>query len=50
LPETLRTHFEYARRIEFNMLAHTPAERDRLQHILKQVQATETPGIPVGLG
>ena len=49
LPETLGTHFEYARRIEFNMLAHTPAERDRLRHILKQVQATETPGVPDGL-
>ena len=50
LPETIRTHFEYAKRIEFNMLASTPAERDRLQQILKQVQATETPGVPAGLG
>jgi alkanesulfonate monooxygenase SsuD/methylene tetrahydromethanopterin reductase-like flavin-dependent oxidoreductase (luciferase family) len=50
LPENLRTRFEYARRIEFNMVGRTSAERDRLRHILKLVQATETPGVPVGLG
>jgi probable F420-dependent oxidoreductase len=50
LPEFVREHREYATRLGLAMPAGTPAERERLQHVLKQVQQIEVPRVPRGLG
>ena len=49
LPDFVREHREYATRIGLAMPAGTPAERERLQHVLKQVQQIEVPRVPRGL-
>ena len=49
LPDFVRQHREYATRIGLAMPAGTPAERERLQHVLKQVQQIEVPRVPRGL-
>jgi probable F420-dependent oxidoreductase len=49
LPDFVREHREYASRVGFGMPANTPAQRERLQHVLKQVQAVEVPCVPRGL-
>ncbi|MCZ6870969.1 MAG: TIGR03617 family F420-dependent LLM class oxidoreductase [Gammaproteobacteria bacterium] len=50
LSETLSKHREFARRIHFSMPTGTPAERERFQHILNEIQGIETSGVPAGLG
>ncbi|HXH23493.1 MAG TPA: TIGR03617 family F420-dependent LLM class oxidoreductase [Dehalococcoidia bacterium] len=49
LPEFIRDHREYASRIGFSMPMRTPAERERFQHVMRQIQAIKTPGVPRGL-
>lgn len=49
LPEFIREHREYATRVGIAMPANTPEQRERLAHVLKSVQAIETPGVPRGL-
>ena len=46
LPNFVREHREYASRIQFEMPMETPAQRERFQHILRQVQQVETPRVP----
>ncbi|MBE7519799.1 MAG: TIGR03617 family F420-dependent LLM class oxidoreductase [Thermoflexaceae bacterium] len=48
LPEFIRDHREYAGRIGLALPSRTPAERERAQHIIRQVQAVQTPGVPRG--
>ena len=38
-------HREYASRFGFGMPTRTPEERARFDHVLKEVQAIETPGV-----
>jgi probable F420-dependent oxidoreductase len=49
LPEFIREHREYASRISFAMPTRTPAERERFDHVLREVQKVTTPGVPRGL-
>jgi len=49
LPDFIRDHREYASRMSFSMPTGTPSEKERFSHILKQVQAVKTPGVPRGL-
>ena len=49
LPEFVNEHREYATRIGVVMPAGTPAERERLAHVLGTVQKVEATGIPRGL-
>ena len=49
LPKFLREKREYASRIGFQMPTRTPAERERFQYVLKEVQGIETPRAPRGL-
>lgn len=49
LPEFVREHREYARRMGLAMPARTEAERERLEDVLRRVQAVKTPGVPAGL-
>ncbi len=50
LPQFVRDHREYASRISLGDLpSSTPAERERAQHILKEVQAVQVSGVPRGL-
>lgn len=49
LPEFIRDHREYAGRIGLALPSRTPAERERAQHIIRQVQAVQTPGVPRGM-
>ena len=46
LPNFVREHREYASRIQFEMPMETPAQRERFQHILREVQQVETPRVP----
>jgi probable F420-dependent oxidoreductase len=49
LPQFLSEQREYASRIGFNMRTGTPAEKERFQHVLKEVQKVKTPGVPRGM-
>ncbi len=49
LPDFLREHREYASRVGVAMPANTPAERERLAHVLKGLQALPGPTAPRGL-
>jgi len=49
LPEFIRTHREYASRITLALPASTPQERERLQHVIGEVQKVEVSGVPRGL-
>lgn len=49
LPDFIRDHREYASRISLGMPAGTPQQRERLQGVLKAVQAIEVPRVPRGL-
>ena len=49
LPEFIAEHREYASRIGLAMPTNTPEQRERLAHVLKTVQAIETPRVPRGL-
>ncbi len=50
LPEFIRDHREYAGRIGLALPTRTPAERERAQHLIRQVQTVQTPGVPKGMG
>lgn len=49
LPDFIRNHREYASRIGFGMPTETPEQRERFQHVLKEIQKIETPRVPRGL-
>lgn len=49
LPEFVREHREYASRIGLAMPASTPEQRERLQHVLKEVRKVEVSRVPRGL-
>jgi probable F420-dependent oxidoreductase len=49
LPEFIRDHREYANRISLGLPTRTPEQRERFEHVMKQVQAIKTPGVPKGL-
>src|SRR5205085_1864132 len=49
LPAFVAEHREYATRIGFGMPANTPAQRERLGHVLKSLQSIQTSGVPRGL-
>ncbi len=49
LPEFIGEHREYANRISLGMPTRTPEQRERFAHLMKQVQAIETPRVPRGL-
>lgn len=49
LPEFVATKREYASRIGLGMPTSTPAQRERFEHVLKEVQKVQTPGVPAGL-
>ena len=49
LPEFVREHREYASRVNFAMPVETAAQRERFQHILREIQQVETPRVPRGL-
>jgi hypothetical protein len=49
LPDFVKEHREYAGRVGLGMPARTPAERERLAHVLKSVQSIQTTGVPRGL-
>ena len=49
LPAFVAEHREYASRINFEMPFETPAQRERFQHILGEVQQVETPRVPRGV-
>lgn len=49
LPDFIRDHREYAGRIGLALPTRTPAERERAQHIIRLVQAVQTPGVPQGM-
>jgi len=48
LPDFIRTHREYASRITLAMPAGTPAQRERLQHVISEVRKVEVPRVPAG--
>ena len=50
LPDFIRQHREYTKGIVIGLPARTPAERERLQHLIKEIQKVQTPGVPAGLG
>jgi probable F420-dependent oxidoreductase len=50
LPEFIKEHREYASRIGIGDLpTETPAQRERAQHIIREVQQVQVPGVPKGL-
>ena len=49
LPDFIREHREYASRIGFGVPGRDPAQRERAQHLLKEMQKIETPRVPRGL-
>jgi probable F420-dependent oxidoreductase len=49
LPEFINTQREYASRISLAMPASTPAERERLAHVMNEVHKVKTTGVPKGL-
>jgi probable F420-dependent oxidoreductase len=49
LPEFIRDHREYASRIGLSMPADTPAQRERLRHVLDEVRKVPVTGIPRGM-
>lgn len=49
LPEFIRTNREYASRISLAMPSGTPAERERLQQVIAEVQKVEVKRVPRGL-
>jgi len=49
LPEFIREHREYASRIGLAMPSEAAAHRERLRHVLKEVQAVEVSRVPRGL-
>ncbi|MFP6816454.1 MAG: TIGR03617 family F420-dependent LLM class oxidoreductase [Pseudomonadales bacterium] len=48
-PQFLGEHREYASRVGFGMSTDTPEKKERYQHLMGQIQALETPGVPRGL-
>ncbi len=46
LPQFVAEHREYAGRFHFDMPVETPAQRERFQHVLREVKAVETPRVP----
>ncbi len=49
LPDFIREHREYASRVGLAIPNRTPAEQERFQHLLREVQGIQTPGVPRGL-
>ena len=49
LPQFLAENREYASRIGVAMPASTPAQRERLAHVMKEVQKVPVTGVPRGL-
>ncbi len=49
LPEFIRDHREYAKRISVAMPASTPEQRERLAHVMSEIQKVQTPGVPRGM-
>ena len=49
LPQFLSEHREYASQVGFGMPTSTPAERERFEHVLSEVQKVKTPGVPRGM-
>jgi probable F420-dependent oxidoreductase len=49
IPDFVREHREYASRITFMMPTGSAAERERFEHVRREVQAIQTPGVPRGL-
>ena len=48
-PRFVQEHREYATRTGFSMSRSTPAEEERFQHILSELQNLKTTGVPRGL-
>jgi hypothetical protein len=49
LPRFIDQHREYASRVSFTMPTDSPGERERFAHVLREVQAVQTPRVPRGL-
>ncbi len=49
LPDFIREHREYASRVGLAIPNRTPTEQERFQHLLREVQGIQTPGVPRGL-
>jgi probable F420-dependent oxidoreductase len=49
IPQFIAEHREYAARIGLPMPTATPAQRERAQAVMKEVQKTRTSGVPRGL-
>jgi probable F420-dependent oxidoreductase len=49
LPGFLREHREYADRVGVAMPSNTPAQRERLAHVLKEVRGVQVSRVPRGL-
>jgi probable F420-dependent oxidoreductase len=49
LPDFVREHREYARRMTLGMANRTESQRERLSEVLREIQAIETSGVPLGL-
>lgn len=49
LPGFVREHREYASRVGLAMPSKTPEQRERLQHVLGEVQKIEVPRVPRGM-
>jgi probable F420-dependent oxidoreductase len=49
LPQFVKEHREYASRIGVAMPAGTPAERERLKHVLTEIRKVQIPLVPRGL-
>ncbi len=50
LPEFITEHREYASRIALGDLpTQTPAQRERAQQVIREVQKVQVPGVPTGL-
>lgn len=49
LPRFLSENREYASRIGFAMATDTPEQKERHRHLMGEIQAIKTPGVPRGL-
>jgi probable F420-dependent oxidoreductase len=49
LPDFIREKREYASRVGFGMPTRSPEERERFQHLMREIQKIETPRVPKGL-
>ena len=49
LPQFIADHREYATRVGLALPANTPAQRERLAHVLGSIRAIRTTGVPRGL-